>query len=114
MKHDLKPGQAIWIVERNHRGGRNEPRQTAIENIGREYFTLVESGRARKFYLSTLKQAAELNYPAQCYVDIQEYLDLQECESLSDQIRAQLGQYGVIKLPLSALRQIKSIIDEAK
>jgi YesN/AraC family two-component response regulator len=109
-KVKLKVGQTLWVVIPEYRRTSvpSEPVEYQISKIGSKYFEL--DGYRAKFDIQTLRQATELNYPAQCYLTLQEILDGREQASLTDKVRKAISQYGKSNLSLDQLRKISEII----
>lgn len=108
-------GQTVYRKKTDYRGGwSGEVSECQVERIGKKYFYL-KNDNGSPISLNTLRY--ESNYSSlsfRVYLSKQEILDEVETSNLISSIRKTFDYYGSVDLPLSALREIQSIIDKHK
>jgi len=113
-------GEILYSLNVGNSARRTEQKLTPVEvvSVGRKYFTVSEQKYKKSphmhptFHISNWYQKADYTADAALYESPQEWEDEKESQSISSFI-AQSFRYGNTTLPLSALRQIKQIIDQS-
>jgi hypothetical protein len=112
VSSSLFSGQKVFVKTINYGGGSKDEglKETKIASVGNKWFTIVDNLHGR-FNKETLLHDGKGYSPRyRIYLDEKEYKDEIELSDLSSKIRAAIGQYSNIKLPLEKLRKIWDIM----
>ena len=106
----LIKGQELYLIPSYLDSRKSEPEKVIIKTVGRKYFQLEEYSR-NKYSLETLSEVNDINYKGQCYITLQEILDLKEHINLFDKVKNIFVGYNKIDISLSQLREINNILN---
>ena len=106
----LIKGQELYLIP-SYLDTRNnsEPKKVIVKKVGRKYFQLHGYSR-NKYSIETLSEVNDINYKGQCYVNLQEILDLKEHSNLLKKVKNSFVGYNKIDISLSQLREINNIL----
>ena len=78
MKHDIKVGQQVFVLEPSYRStSERRGEYKIVTKVGNKYFYIGEGYGTTKFDLETMREAKESNYPHVAYLTEDEYME--EC-----------------------------------
>lgn len=112
MEKKVKVGQKIWMKQNKWGSPQSkEPFEVVVEKVGNKYFTIVDHPR-EKYDVTTLREVGDMARHNQLYLTLQEIKDEEEYARLAEEVRKPFQHYGMPKLTLTQLRNIKAILDE--
>ena len=103
-------GQKLYLTP-SYLDTRNnsEPKEVTIKKVGKKYFQIEEYPR-NKYSIKTLTEVNNTNYKGQCYITLQEILDLKEYSNLLGKFKNLFSYHSKIDISLNQLRKINDIL----